>query len=51
MQIDLINVTARLLALLVLVVALACIIMVWMAATGNPVFHIPWAVPHEAATH
>jgi hypothetical protein len=51
MQIDLINVTTRLLAVLVLVVAIACIIMVWMAATGNPAFHIPWVVPHEAATH
>ena len=51
MQIDLINVTARLLAVFVLVVALACIIMVWMAAMGHPAFHIPWVVPHEATAH
>ena len=51
MQIDLIDVTVRLVALLVLVLAIACIIMIWMAATGHPAFHIPWVVPHEATTH
>jgi hypothetical protein len=49
MEIDVAGVMTRLVAVAVLLVAVACIVMIWMAATGHPVFHIPWVEGHEAA--
>jgi hypothetical protein len=31
-----------------LLLAVACIVMIWMAATGHPAFHIPWVEVHHA---
>jgi hypothetical protein len=47
-QIDLVDVTTKLLALGILLLAVACIVMIWMAATGHPAFHIPWVEVHHA---
>jgi hypothetical protein len=47
-QIDLVDVTAKLLALAILLLAVACIVMIWMAAAGQPAFHIPWVEVHHA---
>ena len=47
MQLDVVDVMARLLALVILLAALSCIVMIWMAATGHPAFHIPWVEVHE----
>jgi hypothetical protein len=47
-QIDLVDVTTKLLALAILLLAVACIVMIWMAAVGQPVFHIPWVEVHHA---
>ena len=49
MQIDVLDVTTRILAVVVLVTAVACVVMIWMAATGHPVFHIPWVETHHGA--
>jgi hypothetical protein len=49
MEIDVAGVMTRLVAVAVLLVAVACIIMIWMAATGHPAYHIPWVGGHEGA--
>ena len=47
MQLDVVDVMARLLAVALVVAAVVCIVMIWMAATGHPAFHIPWVEVHH----
>jgi hypothetical protein len=48
MQLDLLDVMAKTLAVVILVVAVTFVIMIWMAALGHPAFHIPWVESHVA---
>jgi hypothetical protein len=49
MQLDVMDVAARVLAVVVLLLAVLFIVSIWAAATGNPLFHIPWVETHTAA--
>ncbi len=49
MQLDVLDVLARATAVAMLLIAVLFIIFIWSAATGSPVFHIPWVETHTAA--
>ena len=49
MQLDVMDVLARVTAVAVLLIAVLFIIFIWAAATGAPMFHIPWVETHSAA--
>ena len=49
MQLDVMDALARVTAVAVLLIAALFIIFIWAAATGAPVFHIPWVETHGAA--
>jgi hypothetical protein len=48
MQLDVLDVLARVTAVAMLIIAALFIIFIWAAATGAPVFHIPWVETHSA---
>ena len=49
MQLDVVDVMAKTLAVVILVLAVTFVILIWMAALGHPAFHIPWVETHVAA--
>ena len=49
MQLDLLDVMAKTLAVVILVLAVTFVILIWMAALGHPAFHIPWVETHVTA--
>ncbi len=49
MQLDVLDMLAGVVAVVILLIAAMFIIFIWSAAMGSPAFHIPWVETHGAA--